>query len=338
MRVLVATAIYPSADKPTLGTFVRTQVESLRRAGVDVETFVLAGPRRKLNYAQAIVRLRRRLARGGIDLVHAHYSFVGMIGRLQTRVPLVVTYHGDDILGTVDERGKTRAFSGVVVAAGRALGNVADAVIVQSDEMARALGRDGAHVIPHEVDFEVFRPTPRDRAREELGLDPEKRYVLFASPPDIPVKRYPFAREAVELLAERDLPTELLVVYRETQHRLALYMSASDALVFPSFQEGSPNIVKQAMACNLPIVATNVGDVREVIGETPECFVCEPDAGLFAERLADVLARRRRTDGRERIRHLDAATISDRVIRVYEDVLARARGERLEETPETVGA
>jgi glycosyltransferase involved in cell wall biosynthesis len=327
MRVLIATAMYPTPARPAFGSFVRTQVEALERAGVEVELLVLDGKRRKLIYPKGMFQLRRRLARGSIDLVHAHYGYVGFVARTQWRLPVVVTYHGDDLLGTVDERGRITAFSRLVVAAGRALSEVVDAVIVQSEEMAASIRRPDAHIIPHEVDLNVFRPTERERARRLLGLDTGKRYLLFASPPDIAVKRFPLARAAADLLAASDPTIELLTVHQETQDRLALYLSACDALVFPSYQEGSPNIVKQAMACNLPVVATNVGDVRDVIGETPGCFVCEPDAGAFAARLGEILAHRERTTGRERVRHLDADRVSARVVGVYERVLeARARG------------
>jgi teichuronic acid biosynthesis glycosyltransferase TuaC len=117
-------------------------------------------------------------------------------------------------------------------------------------------------------------------------------------------------------------------VHRETQERLALYMSACDALLFPSYQEGSPNIVKQAMACNLPIVATDVGDVRQVIGDCEGCYVCEPSAAEFAARVTQVLSRGMRTHGREHIRHLDSSTVSRRLVEIYEHVL-RTRAQSL---------
>ena len=326
MRVLAVTAIYPTAERPGYAVFVRTQIESLRRVGVDVDVLLIEGRNRKLMYAKAMYELRRRLAATPYDLVHAHYSYAGVVARTQSRVPVVVTYHGDDLLGTVDEGGRTTTFSRAVVAAGKVLAELVDAVIVQTDVMARVLRRPDVHVIPHEVDLDVFRPLDRREARAALGLDPTKRYVLFAAPPHIPVKRFPLARDAVERLRERDSSVELLVVYRESQERLALHMNACDALVFPSFQEGSPNIVKQALACNLPIVATDVGDVRELFGDTPGCVLSEPDAEAFAQRLEEMLARRERTQGRERVRHLDAPRVANRVTHVYERVLeARSR-------------
>ncbi len=144
MRVLIMTAMYPTPENPAFGSFIRTQVESLRRAGVDVEVLILRGRSRKWNYLQGIFQLRRRLARGSIDLVHAHYGLVGMIARTQWKVPVVVTYHGDDLLGTVNKRGKKTLASTLIVAAGRILARCVDAAIVQSQEMAHKL-ESGAH-------------------------------------------------------------------------------------------------------------------------------------------------------------------------------------------------
>jgi glycosyltransferase involved in cell wall biosynthesis len=98
-------------------------------------------------------------------------------------------------------------------------------------------------------------------------------------------------------------------------------MSASDALVFPSYQEGSPNIVKQAMACNLPIVATEVGDVKEIISDTRKCHICPPDAAQFARKLAEVVSSPERTNGREHVQHLAGPIVAHRLIRIYEETL-----------------
>jgi asparagine synthase (glutamine-hydrolysing) len=325
VNVLVATAMYPTPQNPAFGSFVRTQVEALKGAGLDVDVMVLQGRPRKLIYPRGIVQLRQRLARQPVSLVHAHYGYVGMVARTQWRVPVVVTYHGDDLLGTIGASGRTRLLSRGTAAASRLLARLVDAVIVQSEQMASKIPHPNVHVIPHEVDLETFRPTERERARALLGLDPGKSYLLFAANPRIAVKRFPLAQAVAERLAGQDPAVELLVVYRETQDRLALYMSACDALVFPSYQEGSPNIVKQAMACNLPIVSTDVGDVRQIVGATAGCHVCRPDVAEFAERLGQVLRSRERTQGRQRVGHLDCRNTAERIIAVYEETLRRCR-------------
>jgi len=322
MKVLVMTSIYPTPADPALGSFVRTQVEALKQAGVEIELLVLSGRFRKLNYPMAVFQLRRRLAEGSIDLVHAHYGYVGMVARTQWKVPVVVTYHGGDLMGLiVNDRGDKARSGPLIAAAGQMLARHVDAAIVQSAEMASLLDSSNVFIIPHEIDFEVFRLTDRAEARAALGLEPAKKYVLFAANPQNGVKRFPLAKAATEELTRQDPSIELVVAYKETQDRLALYMNACDALVFTSFMEGSPNIVKQAMACNLPIVSTDVGDVREIIGSTEGCYVCKPDVREFAERLADILRHRQRTRGREKVQHLAGPAVSQRISKVYEQVV-----------------
>ncbi len=333
MNVLVATAIYPTAENPAYGSFVRTQAEALQKAGVDVELLVLNGRFRKLIYPKGVFQLRKRLSSGSASqLIHAHISLVGMVSRTQFKLPVVVTYHGSDLLGVINEDGKKTAFSKLVVAAGQILAQCVDAVIVQNEEMASKLKRKkGVYIIPCEVDFDVFRPTPREDARAALDLDPNKKYLLFAANPSIAVKRFPLAKQVVDHLRQKDPTVELIVACREPQVRLALFMSACDALVFPSYQEGSPNIVKQAMACNLPIVATDVGDVRQIISHTPGCYICRPEVAGFAERLTEILRSRNRTNGREQVRQFSGTAMAQKLIRVYEETLARRASQEVRE-------
>jgi teichuronic acid biosynthesis glycosyltransferase TuaC len=325
-RVLAVTSMWPTPARPVFGTFIRTQIEALREAGADLELMVLDATPRKLLYPKGVVQVRRRVARGDIDLVHAHFGFVGLVGRMQRRVPLVVTFHGSDLLGDMGAEGRLDAFSRAQAALGRWLAGRIDAAIVQSAQMAAAVPKGTpAHVIPHEVDLRLFRPTGRAEARASLGLDPDRRYLLFAADPGRATKNFPLAREVTDRLEKRHPGIELLVVWQETQERLALYMSAADALVFPSLQEGSPNIVKQALACNLPIVATDVGDVRERLAAVRGCFVVTRRATDFVEALHDVLRRGERSDGRERVADLDGPIVARRIIDVYEHT-ARVRG------------
>jgi len=329
MKILVATSIYPTSENPARGTFVRTQVEYLKRAGVQVELLIVGEHSRKLMYPKAALELRRRLADSSIDLVHAHYSYVGIVARTQWKVPVVVSYCGDDLLGTMNERGRQTLFGRIAVIAGRLLSRKVDGVIVKSRGMAGALGRKkGVHVIPHEIDLELFQPLDREEARKLLGLDLQKKYLLFAANPDIPVKRFPLAKAVADHMSRQDPTIELLVVYKEAQQHLPLFMSACDALVFTSYQEGSPNVVKQAMACNLPIVSTDVGDVREIIGNTKGCYLCEGEVADFARHLSGILRHRERTSGWGQVQHLAGPAVAQRIIEVYEQVLRnRRRGE-----------
>lgn len=324
MKVLIITPIYPTPERPAVGTFVRTQVESLRQAGVEVEVLHLSGRFRKWNYAKAAFQLRRRLRTSSIDLIHAHIGFAGMVARTQWKVPVVVTFHGSDLLGLINERGKEGFFSPLVVGAGKMVARHVDAVIVQNAKMAALLkNRPNVFMISCEIDLKTFHPTERNRARAALGLDRNGRYLLFAANPQIAVKRFPLARAVADELNRRDPSIALLVLYKEPQDRLALFMSACDALVFTSYQEGSPNIIKQAMACNLPIVSTDVGDVREVIADTKGCYVCDAGVEGFVGPLDSILAERKRTNGRAKVQHLARPFVARNIIRVYEQVLGK---------------
>jgi len=333
MKILVATSIYPTNENPARGTFVRTQVEYLKRAGVEVELLIVGERSRKLMYPKAALELRQRLTDSSIDLVHAHYSYVGIVARTQWRVPVVVSYCGDDLLGTMSARGRQTLFGRLAVIAGRLLSKQVDGVIVKSRAMAKVLRRKkGVYIIPHEIDLELFQPFDREEARKLLDLDLRKKYLLFAANPDIPVKRFPLAKAVADHLSRQDPTIELLVVHREPQKRLPLFMSACDALVFTSYQEGSPNVVKQAMACNLPIVSTDVGDVREIIGKTEGCSICEPEAGDFGRHLSSILHHRERTSGREQVQHLAGPVVAQRIIEVYEQVLRNCRRHETQRT------
>jgi glycosyltransferase involved in cell wall biosynthesis len=329
VKVLIVTAMYPTPENPAFGSFVKAQVECLRGAGVDVEVLVLGGRWRKLIYPKGVFQLWRRLLKGGIDVVHAHYSYVGFVGRCQWLKPLVITYHGSDLLGARDQSGALTPINKVVIPAGRFLARFADAVIVQSKQMAALVAKANAHIIPHEIDFETFQQTERNEARAILGLYLSKKYLLFAAKPENGVKNFALASAAFESLRQEDPDVELLVVHKETQPRLALYMSAADALVFPSFSEGSPNVVKQAMACNLPIVATDVGDIREVISGTRLCAIADFTVESVAGELRAILATRGgRSDGRKRVARFSCDVVGQQLIDLYSDVRS-GRGSRV---------
>lgn len=319
MKVLIVTAIYPTLENPAFGSFVRAQEQFLRQSGIDVDVLVLRGKNRKLIYPKGMIQMRRRLA--GVSLVHAHYAYVGAVARTQWKVPVVLTYHGSDAMGVITEQGATTMKGRMISAACRSMARYCDAVIVQSTQMASKFRHGNIHILPHEVDLDTFQPTEITEARALLALSPTKRYVLFAANPAIPVKRFSLAEAAVQLLKAADPNVELIVVHKEPQARLALYMSAADVMVFPSYQEGSPNIVKQAMACNLPIVATDVGDVREVIGRTAGCHISAPNAELFAKRLGEIIESPFRTEGRQAVQHLSGPLVAQRLIHLYEEVL-----------------
>ena len=319
LRVLMVTGAYPTEQKPHSATFVKSQVDSLIAVGLEVDVLHPAPGPAPLRYIKATVEIFRKALTGRYDIIHGHYGLWGVAARLQWFKPVVVSFWGDDLLGTVTADGGHSKKSLGVVWISRKLCQLVDAVIVKSEQMKQAAGgpQEKIYVIPNGVNFAQFRPIPRAQARAELNWDRDRFYILFGNNPKIPVKNFALAQAAIERLRERSLNAELVVANGLPHDTVVLYMNASNALILSSVAEGSPNVVKEAMACNIPVVATNVGDVANVIGRTEGCSVCEHDAEALAEGLEKAIRYSKRTTGREDIQYLDSAVVAQQVINVY---------------------
>jgi len=317
MRVLMITAVWPTPAQPGLAPFVTRQVEFLRREGVDVTVFPLQGRKNPWNYIRAQYDVHKLLKKNSFDLIHAQWGQAGLVA-LPKRVPLVVTFRGSDVEGIA---GRSLVGAALTVAS-RIVARAADQTIVVSQHMTRSLPSRNHHVIPSGLDLALFKPMPMLEARARLALDPDRRYVLFAASPNNPVKRYALAADSVASLRERhDIE---LVVARDCPHQqMPLYMNACDALLLTSLHEGSPNVVKEALACNLPVVSVNVGDVAERLVRVEGCAVCETDdVNSLALALDQVLRRGQRVQGRDSVLCLDEVLLARQVIQVYTLALA----------------
>jgi len=308
LSVLVVTNMYPDAENPDFGTFVQEQVEGLRARGVDVDVLIVGGKRRKLSYVGGLLRFRRRMHERRYDVIHAHYVFSGIIARLQWRSPLVVSYHGEPA-----------RFVGVL---SKLLSPFVDAVTVTSLAHKAQIGRQDAYVVPCGVDLNLFALMSREEARQRLGLPQDKKLVLFAGLVR-PEKRVEIIRAAVDLAHREDERVELVIATGQPHDRMPLYMNACDVLVLASDYEGSPVVIKEAMACNLPIVSVDVGDVALVIGGTEGCYICQRDPADMAHKIRLALARGQRTDGRRAIQSLSSDRTVDGMLRIYETLSGR---------------
>lgn len=288
LRILIVTNMWPTPDRPMAGIFVAEQVASLRRRGLELDVLFLDGGRSKLEYLRGIGRVRRALATAHYDLIHAHYVFSGVValaGRRQ-RVPIVLTHHGIET-----QQSWTAPLC-------RWTSRCVERTLVTSRRVQAALGRPDAEIVPCGVDADLFQPIPQRDARAALGLPPDQRLVLFAGMRR-PEKRFDLVEAAVNQVQKDFADVRLLVAEVEPHERMPLFMNAADVLILASEAEGSPMVIKEAMACNLPIVSVDVGDVVEVTGDTAGCFVVQRDVEALAEGLRAALAFGRRTAGRE---------------------------------------
>ena len=315
MKVLVVTNMYPTAKTPAVGTFVYDQVSSLRRAGVCIDVLHVNGRDDTWNYIRGFFRFWRVLSRHKYDLVHAHYVLTGVIARAQWGLPVVLTHHGPEVLGY--PRWQTWLAKLVTP--------LFDEVIYVSEQMRRALHDDDGWVIPCGIDLDAFARVPRDEARATLGLPPDKPLVLWAGEHWRPEKRFTLVEQAIASLKQSLPDAELVLLSRRPHELVPTYMSACDSLVLTSALEGSPMVVKEAMACDLPVVSVQVGDVPDVIDGTAGCAIVDGEPGQIALRLADVLRQRERTDGRARVHRFARDRIAAAIVDVYRHAINRPR-------------
>lgn len=316
-RILVVTNLWPTESDPGYGSFVQAQMESLRPLGVEFDALFIDGRASRWSYLRGVRRMRSLLRKNRYDLVHAHFGLSGWVARCQLRAPVVVSFMGDDVLGRPRRDGSITAYGRFLQVSSFLLARMVAASIVKSRQMKSKLRLASADVIPNGVDLNAFRPIERNEARKVLGLDPEKKYVLFPYDPAEQRKRYDLIQAAVAEAQAGDSAIEILHVRGVPRSRMPLYLNAADILVLASIFEGSPNAVKEAMAVNLPVVAVDVGDVREVIGHTEGCFIVPREVKPMAEKIAEVCRRPTRTRGREAIARLSIEKIAERVVEVY---------------------
>ena len=319
-RVLVVTNMWPNEADPSFGSFVQDQLESLRPLGVDHDVLFVNGRKSRWNYLLGIGELRRRLRAKNYDLIHAHFGLSGWVARFQLRVPLVITFHGDDVLGRPRKVGHITPMGRFFQVASYLLAPLASAVIVQNREMRRVLRLDSAEVIPCGIDLELFRPMDYGEARRVAGLDPGKKYVLFAYNPKEQRKRFDLIEAAVAKAREQLPQLEILQVRRKPHSEMPIYMNAADVLVMASMIEGSPNAVKEAMATSLPVISVNVGDVVDLIYESDGNYIVPRDVDAMAAKIVEVCRRGERSRGRKRLIPYSMPATANRILEVYSRV------------------
>ena len=335
LRVLTVTGIYPTQQKPHSGTFIQSQVDSLIEAGMVVEVIHPRPGPVLLRYTYAAWQVWRKTLRGHFDIVHGHYGLWCLTCCMQWTTPVVASFLGSDLLGSPSTEGIFNTKDRLVVQVSRWLSRHVSAAIVKSQEMKQATHRNDSFVIPNGVNFDLFHPQTRSEARKALGWEQERVYVLFANDPKIPRKNYALAQAAVGRLKDKGLDVELVVANGLPQTTVVQYINACNALILPSLSEGSPNIVKETMACNVPVVATTVGDVADVIGATNGCAVCPFDADAMAIALAEAIEHTEPTTGRDDIQHLDRRIVAQQVIAVYIQAIEQHRSRKKRVPPVT---
>ena len=324
LKVLMVTSVWPSDTKPDLVPFLVEQVRSLKENGVEIEIFPFYGKANPIRYVWYWLVFHYKCLFNRYDLIHAQFGQSGIVA-WPTSSPLVVTFHGSDLQGWVGSNGIYSRAGRLMQKMSAVVAQFACQIIVVSEHLLHYLPPDlSVNLIPCGIDLQLFHPMPQLEARKQLALPLDKFLILFVGDPSNPIKRFSLAQQAFELLKE-SLDAVLVVAMDIPHDQMPVYMNACDALALTSWHEGSPTVVKEALACNLPIVSVNVGDVYQRVGEIPGCIICADDSvRSVAEGLLHVARGGRLRNADSAVKNLSLDNVSKEIIKVYQ---AAIRGE-----------
>ncbi len=309
MRALIVTNMYPTPERPALGSFVRDQVDALRRIdGVEIELGAFA-PGGAGAYLRGARSLRRRHGGERFDVVHCHFGlsiFPSLAVKARARA---VTLHGTDL-----SHPRSRA---ITLAGLRTM----DLVATVSEELATQVPRTAfggpRAVLPCGVDLVRFRPIPRAEARAALGLDPSGPYLLFAADPARPEKRYD---RAAALAGD----VRLLTLGNIEPSAVPLWVNAANAVISPSEREGFGLAALEALACDVPVIATPVGIAPEALAGVAGTYCGPFEADQWREALAPHLADADpRVAGRDRAERYSSDRMAAELVAAWRSLLGQ---------------
>ncbi len=320
-RVLMVSNHWGTKQKvPGTCVFVNYQLISLRNAGVKINTFDVGTNHSPFNIFRKWLDLREQVRRLNPDLIHAQYGTIVCFLAAFAGRPAVVSYCGNDLLPGA-------SISTFRMCLGLLLSNLAalraQGMICKSENLRQALWwrRGQAVVIPNGVDLDLFSPGSQNEARKELGWDTQQPVVLFNVGSDPQRKGLDVAEAAMPVVRTRVPEATLQVISKVEPTRMPLYYRAADVLLCASKAEGSPNVVKEALACSLPVVSCPVGDVPERLKGVHPSSVVPRDPQSMGEAIGKILQTRQRSNGRELVACLALDLVALRVLGVYRSVL-----------------
>jgi len=303
MKILIVC----SKNSGKIAPFILEQGESLLRLGVEVDYYPIVG-KGLVGYWKNRKLLLQKIKLFQPDIIHAHYGLSGLLANMQRNIPVVTTYHGSDI-------NKLSLF----LLSRMNMMLSAHNIFVSEKNRSKSDLKTNFSLIPCGVDTILFVPQSKSESRKLLGLEAEKKLVLFSSAFDISVKNSTLALSAVALLHD----VQLIELKNYSREQVVLLMNAADVALMTSFTEGSPQFIKEAMACNCPIVSVPVGDVPFVLEGVEGCYIAAYDAVAIAEKLNMAFRFGKRTEGRNRILELGWSTekVAEKLLNLYSEIL-----------------
>ncbi len=310
-------------DRYNIAPFIKSQGESLQRSGVEIDYYTIKG-KGFLNYLKNIGPLRRHIKSNSYDLIHAHYSLCGWVAVLSfSGLPIVLSLMGADAVGTPTSKDQLTLKSRVLSYFTLLVQPFVSLIISKSPNIEKVVYRkDRSVIIPNGVRMDQFNAQP-GVSKKSMGLSEDSRHILFLGSPHDKNKNIQLLKSSLKYLDIKNV--KLLNIFDIPHDEVVKYLLISDVVSLCSFSEGSPNVVKEAMACNKPIVATNVGDVAWLLEGLQGCYVSDHTVEDFSKKIKEALnfsSQHQSTTGRDRLflLGLDAKSTADRIIKLYQSL------------------
>lgn len=306
--------LFVSSGNSTFGIspIVKLQGESIQNYDIELD-FHTINKKGFKGYFIEIFRLKRKLKKQNYSVVHAHYGLSAIVATFTGAKPIVVSLMGSDV-----ENGGWQLFLIKLFSKKRWA-----STITKSETLAIKVGKKNCNVLPNGVNLSDFAPEDKIIARNKLGLDKNKKYILFAANPERKEKNFSLFSDSINRI--KNIKIEVLVLKNIPHNQIATWMNAADVVTLSSLWEGSPNVIKEAMACNRPIVATNVGDIKWLFGNEEGHYLSDFNSEEFANNIINAInfsETHKQTNGRKRIIELELSSdiIAKKIINIYKKI------------------
>jgi teichuronic acid biosynthesis glycosyltransferase TuaC len=299
-----------SGNAGKFNPLIKAQYKSLIDLGLEMDSYLIKG-KGIFGYLKNISRIRKMIKSNRYDVVHAHFSYSAFAVTLAFPKNLVVSLMGSDL----KEKWFTQKFSTFLSKYWW------KSVIVKSQEMYDINGVKDAKILPNGVDFSIFKPIERELAIAHLGWNSTKKHIVFAGNPKNYIKNFPLAEQAIDYVNSEEI--EIHVLGNIPHEEIPIIFNAADVVLLTSLWEGSPNVIKEALACNRPIVATECGDVKLLLDGVDGCFVTDYNYKNIGDSILKAL-NYEKSNGRNRIFHLDSRIIAQKIKEVYLESISKA--------------
>lgn len=307
--------------KQGISPIIKKQGESISKKNHKIDFFTIKGKGIK-GYVSNIIPLSKKLKSNKYEVIHAHFGLCAIVCYLSQflkfrKTPFVISLMGSDVL--IPEKENPLLQKLIRKYALWIVKYKTDHIIVKTKELHNLINRPfKTSIIPNGVDFNQFKPLNKSKMQKELKWSEECKHILFAANPERPVKNYNLTKKAIEKIKNHPIVLHHLVNINHND--IPKYMNASDVIVLSSLFEGSPNVIKEAMACNRPIVSTKIGDVELILKNVEGCFLAENTIEDFSEKILEALKFDQATKGRDHIEHLKEHKTAEKIISIYSQI------------------